>query len=478
MLNFGLEEVFGPNVFENVIDRGGQVVSAPDLDRVLREHPSVADAVVFAVPHRTLGSEIAAAVTLNSPATELELRTFMASRVAANHVPRWIIAVDQLPQHGQFKELESSAIPGEAFDSEVLARLAQIWSLVLGVSSIGPLQNFFELGGRSQTASRMLSEVYETFPSAGEVLDAADFFDHPTLAFLAHQLSPTARVSGVNSAQRAHTAVVNPTKCRVLSLKYRRSTPIFCFPANVVDPLFYRHFAHALSAERACYVVAQGFGPPDRSSFRVEELAAAAIQAVREKQPHGPYWLVGHCLGGLTAIEVARGLLAAGEQVGPLVLVDVPTPGYPKVARRLPQYVGHGFKIAAAAVRGHSPIGLRDLAAHLRQVGDIVSRRSIAMARDQLVASTLVDPPTLHWVNKEAMFKYVPRAVPVAFWHFMAAQQPVESEVLEDPRFGWRDCKWRQIEERWVPGEHISVMDEARAPALAAQIEEVFVRAS
>jgi hypothetical protein len=119
---------------------------------------------------------------------------------------------------------------------------------------------------------------------------------------------------------------------------------------------------------------------------------------------------------------------------------------------------------------------LRDVAAHTRQVGDIVSRRAIAILRDHLVASTLVDPPTLHWVNKEAMFKYVPRAVPVPFWHFIAAQQPVDSEILEDPRFGWRDCKWPSIEERWVPGEHISVMDESRAGALAAQIEQVFVK--
>ena len=54
----------------------------------------------------------------------------------------------------------------------------------------------------------------------------------------------------------------------------------------------------------------------------VDEMAQLYLAAIREKQPHGPYWLCGYSFGGLLAIEVARRLRGAGEQIGMLFLID------------------------------------------------------------------------------------------------------------------------------------------------------------
>ena len=51
---------------KEIINRGGSKIIPQELDRILLEHPEVADAAVFAVPHRTLGEEIAAAVVPRS----------------------------------------------------------------------------------------------------------------------------------------------------------------------------------------------------------------------------------------------------------------------------------------------------------------------------------------------------------------------------------------------------------------------------
>ena len=59
---------------------------------------------------------------------------------------------------------------------------------------------------------------------------------------------------------------------------------------------------------------------------RVEDLAAAHVETIRGAQPEGPYFLGGWCLDGVIAYEVAQQLRAQGQQVGLLVMFDVPNP--------------------------------------------------------------------------------------------------------------------------------------------------------
>ena len=67
---------------------------------MLAAHPAVAEAAVFAVAHQTLGEDMAAAVVLRSgsAASELELRRFAATRLAAFKVPRRIVFVEAVPR--------------------------------------------------------------------------------------------------------------------------------------------------------------------------------------------------------------------------------------------------------------------------------------------------------------------------------------------------------------------------------------------
>src|SRR5262249_6147637 len=55
---------------------------------------------------------------------------------------------------------------------------------------------------------------------------------------------------------------------------------------------------------------------------RIEDLAAHYIEALRGLQPEGPYFLGGWSLGGPVAYELAQQLLAAGQSVGQLLLLD------------------------------------------------------------------------------------------------------------------------------------------------------------
>ena len=85
---------------KELINRGGEKFSPLEVDDVLSSHPAVAQALTFAMPHHTLGEEVAAAVVLRegATATERELRNFCASHLADFKVPRKVVLLAEIPK--------------------------------------------------------------------------------------------------------------------------------------------------------------------------------------------------------------------------------------------------------------------------------------------------------------------------------------------------------------------------------------------
>jgi oxalate---CoA ligase len=85
---------------KEIINRGGEKVSPREVDDVLMEHPAVAQVVTFAMPHRMLGEDVAAAIVLaeGASATEREIREFAAKSLASFKVPGKILIVDEIPK--------------------------------------------------------------------------------------------------------------------------------------------------------------------------------------------------------------------------------------------------------------------------------------------------------------------------------------------------------------------------------------------
>jgi acyl-CoA synthetase (AMP-forming)/AMP-acid ligase II len=83
-----------------MINRGGEKIAPREVDEVLMDHASVAQAVTFAVPHRKLGEEVAAAVVLKEGASVSEdvLHKHAAARLAAYKVPRRILILEEIPK--------------------------------------------------------------------------------------------------------------------------------------------------------------------------------------------------------------------------------------------------------------------------------------------------------------------------------------------------------------------------------------------
>ncbi len=174
---------------KEMINRGGEKIAPAEIDRALLKHPAVGQAVAFAVPHPSLGEDVAAAVVLKPQETagENELRGYLLERIAEHKVPSSIVFVEEIPKGasgklqrvGLAEKLEDRLAPiyrrpQTPFEVE----LAGIWGNVLGVERIGRDDNFFLLGGDSLKAMRTLSRIRNTFSTEISVQEA---FRYPVL---------------------------------------------------------------------------------------------------------------------------------------------------------------------------------------------------------------------------------------------------------------------------------------------------------
>jgi acetyltransferase-like isoleucine patch superfamily enzyme/acyl carrier protein len=182
---------------KELINRGGEKVAPREVDEVLLEHPAVAQAVAFAVPHPTLGEDVAAAVVLKPGATATDgaIRDFAAERLADFKVPRQLLILDELPK-GPTGKLQRIGLADKladklsqkrqsdfvAVESSVESRIAEIWQRLLKVSPIGARDDFYTLGGDSLALATMLIEVEESFKIA---IPVDSFLRAPTIETLA-----------------------------------------------------------------------------------------------------------------------------------------------------------------------------------------------------------------------------------------------------------------------------------------------------
>ncbi len=159
---------------KEIINRGGEKIAPREVEDVILNHRAVAEAIAFAVPHETLGQDVAVAIVprQNDAVTEAELQRFVASQLSDFKVPRRVLFVDKIPKSasGKPQRLGLAENFGALLTKQFLAprnrvekALVAIWSQVLGIERISIQDNFFYLGGDSIRAAQVISRVRQAF---------------------------------------------------------------------------------------------------------------------------------------------------------------------------------------------------------------------------------------------------------------------------------------------------------------------------
>ena len=127
--------------------------------------------------------------------------------------------------------------------------------------------------------------------------------------------------------------------------------------------------------------------------------------------------------------------------------------------------------------RGKVPVTTPDLTAHWRTLVRIATERHLSKAQPEVVPVAANSRTDDDW-NRLLMREYVPRVLSSPIVHFCASDEPISTQVLNDPRLGWRDFAGASFESHLVAGDHVSILEETNSPALAAKLETVLEAAS
>ncbi len=189
--------------------------------------------------------------------------------------------------------------------SNLESLITRLWENLFGFSPIGLQDDFFQLGGNSLHAARLVAKIRAL---TGRDLPLESFLYAPTIERLALLI-------------RAGHTVSSSTL--VTLREGRRERPLFI--AHSMSGTMLELWA--LTREMGCHcavygIQGRGLREGEVANSRVEDMAADYIMQIRSVQPHGPYALAGFSMGGLIAFEIAQQLLQCGETVELLALLD------------------------------------------------------------------------------------------------------------------------------------------------------------
>lgn len=294
----------------------GYLVEPGDVDAALYKLPDVKEALTVGVPspdsgqYRLVSYIASAAERPNAASVRAALR-----RVLPGHlVPETVVFLHALPRTERGK-LDRSALPappelvvGEPPANEWERLVAQLWAEILDVEEVGRDTDFFELGGDSLAAEELTSRIVSDLGVREQDVNSAMLAESPTL---------------VEYAKRLHRKP-DPRNQTLSELRTQGSKPPLFFIAGggglgVGFVPVVRH----LPEDQPVYAL-QSYGLERRAvpDWSVKATARRHVRSLRRIQPHGPYYIAGHSFGGIVALEVAKQLQAAGEQVDLLIELD------------------------------------------------------------------------------------------------------------------------------------------------------------
>jgi amino acid adenylation domain-containing protein len=447
----------------------GHRIELGEIEAVLREHPHVSGVVVVAREF-TPGDVrlVGYYVPREAGVTARELRELCQRKLPKDVIPTAWMALTAIPLTPNGKT-DSKALPApdpnaQADDVERVpprdaleTQLASIWEAVLETKVQSIRDRFFDIGGHSLLAIRLFARIEQ---ATGVALPLASLVEGGTIEQMA---------TSIRERQLAANPQEGPQKSFSYLVPIRAQgsrAPLFCVHGAGGNVLNFRDIGRHLSPDRPFYgIQAAGVDGTTRPMTTVEEMAENYLEELRSIQPRGPYYLSGYCGGGIVAYEIAQRLLAAGEEVAILVLIDAARPGSIVLESKRRRW-------SRTLVEESLPLLLKRAAAKFsRELVNTVENLQIRYHLSRGVRMPFVLRE--RWLIEcflQAILRYQlqPYAGRITVLRARAAD-PLLGEPGED--LGWAVLARDGVESHEIPGDHHSLTLEPNVQVLAAQLE-------
>ncbi|MFI6096986.1 amino acid adenylation domain-containing protein [Lentzea sp. NPDC051213] len=288
---------------DNQVKIRGQRIELGELEAALMGAPGVRDAAAKVDQARLVGYVVGDIDTGS-------VREHIGAILPDHLVPSALVVLDALPLTPNGK-VDRKALPAPdrasvaatapvAPRSETEARLAEVWSKVLGLGEIGVEDDFFALGGDSIRTLNLVSALR----SGGFAVSVRDVFEHRTIAGLAGLLA-----AGPNPAGERALAWLRPKGNR---------PALYCAHPQGGSGHWLVPLADHIGTDGSVAV----FEAPASIGDRPVDLGELSARYLREMSAEGPFFLLGWSSGATLAWEMGRQLAAAGTPATAVVLID------------------------------------------------------------------------------------------------------------------------------------------------------------
>jgi len=392
-----------------------------------------------------------------------QLRKFAEERLPEPMVPRAWRSIEELPLDASGR-VDVSQLPeavrprGEGPNPYVAprdaqeARLATIWSEVLGVEPVGVTDSFLELGGYSSLAVTLLARLEEEF---GRKLPLVSLFQEPTVAHLAELLR--------REAGTAEEISLVPIRTQ------GALAPLFCIHPAGGTVFCYLELAKHLNSDVPLYgLQAQGIDGELPPHDTIAAMAEHYIRAMKSVQPSGPYHVCGWSTGGIIAFEMGRQLEALGDEVALVALCDsaISKPG---------EAFGEGDIVPLLALLFPGEDAqrweeLRELSIE-RQLEDFRQRAEAAQLLVAGASSTQAQRIyDVFQANMKAAAEYRPGVLKSRLTLLRAEQQATPMHA--DPLLGWGPWALEGVDVYETPGSHLAMFQEPAIRRVAQVLDD------
>lgn len=291
----------------------GYRIETGEIDSLLSEHPAIIDALVIAREDNAGDKRLIAywvPENLSNAPTTAELRAYLREQLPDYMVPSVFIPlpggiplnpngkVDRfaLPDPDYAAALNETYTPPQTVMEQTIAA---VWCNVLGLEQVGIDDNFFDIGGESFKAIRVVRQL-------GDNISVVTLFKNPTIRTLA--LSLTQDDGEEDDGLLVRLTPANRTKIDLT---------LICVPYGGGSAITFQPIAQALPANYALYALqfpGHDFSRRDEPLMELEQVVEQSVAEILAHIP-GPLALYGHCIGSAWTVEMTRRLEAAGREV-------------------------------------------------------------------------------------------------------------------------------------------------------------------
>jgi non-ribosomal peptide synthetase component F/thioesterase domain-containing protein len=458
----------------------GRQIDPAEIERVLLRHAEIGDAVAI-YSGSGEGSPTAYIVPRtpqnDGSATLIDsVRTLLNESLPNYLVPSTVVVRDALPRlpdgtvdRAALRTTRAPAARGVHSDQpagDIERRLAELWKSMLGIESIASADNFFEMGGHSLLAARMLTRVEREF---GRRIKLATLFLAPTLHDFAKILAQ------IDLREFDFRQVVNIQP-------HGSKRPLIAINNTGI----YYGLAKNLGPEQPVYSL-QLFDPSVRDSAlptSLEEIAAGYVRLIRRVQPQGPYDLMGWCVAGALAFEIARQLVDDHQEISHLFLIDSWVPNYferlPKLRRLVGEYsmraqliIADWRRVLSSEKSIRAFITQRTVFKRLQRLFARPGSHQVAVEEDEQATPETYDQWLLAYLQRVTN-RYTPKPYEGAVTLLRSRLEPTGWFFQKDA--GWGPLARSGVDVQFVDGNHFTMFQEPGSTQMAAHVAAALQR--